>query len=144
MLPMEMNGNKQLPKIFGHDQFLLLFYRSVYPKATADEIRCFIFENSRNPIIYSRPDITKAEQSLMLTRKKGSTTAYEAFSPENIFRRWLYFNSPPPTGVIGVQRWEMIDIDEAGIGILHSNRSLGKSIANVRVGDIGPYIKMTV
>jgi hypothetical protein len=140
-MPKEMNGNKQQPKIFGHDQFLLLFYRSVFPKANADEIRCFIFENSQDPIIYSRQDITRSEQSFQLTKKRGSTTAYEAFLPENIQRRWLYFNSEPLTGILHVNRNEMIDIEVPGIGILHSNRRFGKQVANVRVGDIGPYSK---
>jgi len=137
MIPMKMTGNKRFPRISGFDQFLLLFYRSVYPKANADEIRCFIFEHSPNPIIYSRSDITKAENCLLLTRKRGSTTAFEAFN--NMFRRWLFRNSAPPTGVIGVAMRQFIDVDEAGIGLLSSNRHSGKAFINVRVGDIGPY-----
>lgn len=37
--PLDMNGNHRNLKIHGHDHFLHYFYRLVYPKATADEIR---------------------------------------------------------------------------------------------------------
>ena len=115
--PLEMNGNKLAMKIAGFDQFLLLFYRTVYPKATADEVRCFIFEYSYDPKIYSRPDISKAESMHLLTRKIGSKTAFQAFKPENVQRRWLYWNTPPPTGIIGVPIRQLVDIDEAGISL---------------------------
>jgi len=36
--------------------------------------------NSSNPVIYSRGDITVAEQSLGFTRKVGSTLANQALS----------------------------------------------------------------
>lgn len=40
-----------------------------YPKSTGDEIRRFLLEKSCNPVMFSREDITKADNALKLTRK---------------------------------------------------------------------------
>lgn len=141
LIPSEKNGNKLRLKIHGFDLFLLLFYRTVWPKSNADEVRCFIFQHSRYPTIYSREDICKAEQNAGLSRKIGSTTAYQAFLPENVQRRWMFWNYPPPIGVQGVHINTLIDIDEAAISLLSVVRGSGKAFVNVRVGDIGPYTK---
>lgn len=54
-------GNKCAYKLTGQHQFLFILYRIFYPKTTADEVRRFLFENSGNPIMFSRMDIYRAE-----------------------------------------------------------------------------------
>jgi hypothetical protein len=100
--PLDMNGNSRTLKIHGHDHFLHYFYRLVFPKATADEIRRWIFENSRFPTIYSRADISRSETNWGFSSKAGSTTANQAFLPINIFRRQQFWTAPPPLGIFGV------------------------------------------
>ena len=71
----------------GEHLYLLVLCRQLYPKADADEIRAFIYSQSQDPkIVYSREDITKAENAMGLTRKRSSTTAYQALTPQNIHR----------------------------------------------------------
>ena len=70
--------------------YLLATFRYAFPKGTADEAIAFIAMHSTNPRLYSRADITLGEQALGLTRKKSSTTAYQAFTPHNMHRSHLY------------------------------------------------------
>ena len=103
-------------------------YRMIFPKATADEIRRFLFENNfNNPRIFSRTDITRSELLIGLTRKRSSTTAFQAMMPHNIFRRWLFWNMGPPVGVMGIDRHSLVDIDEAAFFMTTCNRKYGKS-----------------
>ena len=53
ILPYAMNGNHAYHKIRGHDLFLLMLFRLVYPKASADEVRCFLYKKSRGLKLYS-------------------------------------------------------------------------------------------
>ena len=78
--------------------YLLATFRYAFPKGTADEAIEFIAMHSTNPRLYSRADITLGEQALGLARKKSSTTAYQAFTPHNMHRSHLYWNTAYPTG----------------------------------------------
>ena len=61
----------------------------IYPYASADEVRRFLFENNpNNPTIFSRCYIYRSEKIIGLTNKRGSTTASQAMEPHNIIRRW--------------------------------------------------------
>ena len=58
IIPYAATGNKAVPKISGLNLYLLVVYRMIFPKATADEVRRYILEN--NPIhatLFSRTDI---------------------------------------------------------------------------------------
>ena len=46
----------------------------------------FIAQHSSNPVLYSRQAISTREQEIGLTRKVGSTTANQAFTPHNLMR----------------------------------------------------------
>lgn len=54
-----MSVNKGTLKIAGENQFLLIMYRLVLPEASAYETRALMFNNSSNPIIFSRQDISR-------------------------------------------------------------------------------------
>ena len=86
----------------GEHLYLLVLCRQLYPKADADEIRAFIYSQSQDPkIVYSREDITKAGNAMGLTRKRSSTTAYQALTPQNIHRREVFWTNPYPIGIAG-------------------------------------------
>ena len=99
-----------------------------YPKANADEIRRYIYETATdNPILFSREDITKAENDLNITTKVGSTTAYQALLPQHVFSRDCFWNLPLPLGIRGVPLDRLKDSDECGIFLQTANRRSGKA-----------------
>ena len=116
-----------------------MVYRLTYPKATADEVRTFIALHSANPRIYSHPDITKRETELGFKPKKGSTTAFQAFTPVNVARRHNFWTMAYPFGVLGTPRGCLIDIDEAGLWLEKKQRAFGKAVHSVRVRAPGVY-----
>jgi hypothetical protein len=71
----ERRGNKRPVSIVGRYKFLLLMFRTAFPRATAAEVAAFIFRNTlnQNPRIFSPSQITKAEDTLGLTRKRSSS-----------------------------------------------------------------------
>ena len=72
------SGNRFGSRLTGQDLILLAMYRCAYLKAIAAEINTFLYRaNIGNPYfsLYSPSQIFKAEESIGMTRKKGSTTA---------------------------------------------------------------------
>ena len=139
-------GNNRATVLRGYDLFLLALYRTVFPKATAAEINAFLYRanyGSVNFRFYSSSQITKAEQRIHLTRKKGSTTAYQALLPINIQKRWAFWNLPYPYGIADIRRQDMIDLDECGVEVMSGDRSWGKAYVGRRVGQPGAYGKDT-
>ena len=138
------NGNVTASVLRGHNLVLLAFYRVIFPKATHAEINAFLFRaNFGDPTFrfFSHSQISRAEKTLNLTTKRGSTTAYQALLPINIMKRWRYWNLPYPFGIADIRRQDIIDIDEAGIFLETADRRNGKAYKNVRVCSGGPYKK---
>lgn len=98
----------------GEYQFLLALALVAFPDASGNQLCTFILENSQNPKLFSRQDISKALVCLCVTQKKAATDAYQAFDPVNILKRELFWSDPFPLGVCGVSRKRLIDVDEAG------------------------------
>ena len=94
---LKQTGNADLQNLRGEHMYLLATFRYAFPKGTADEAIAFIATYSTNPRLYSWADITLGEQALGFTRKKSST-AYQAFTPQNMHRSQLYWNTAHPTG----------------------------------------------
>ena len=83
------SGNKWGTVLCDQDLILLALYRVVYPKAQQAEINAYLYRsNFGNPgwRFYSKSQITKAEHQIGLSRKAGSTTAYQALLPINILK----------------------------------------------------------
>ena len=114
----------------------------MYPKATAAEINAFLW-NSTLPgaqyRFYSDSQISKAEDFLGLSRKKGSTTAYQASLPINQAKRFAFWNQPYPFGINGTSRSRIIDFDEAAIFVESVDRGYGKCYIGTRCKQEGPY-----
>jgi len=140
LVPMVMTGNVGDVKIRGLDLYHLVMYRMIFPKASADEIRRFIFSaNLWNPQIFSRVDITRTENILELSRKRASTTAYQALHPRNLLRRFLFWSQPLPIGIAGVPVHVLFDVDECALYTTSANRRFGKSLVGVSINEVGPY-----
>ena len=138
------SGNKFASRLRGDDLILLALYRLIYPKAQASEINAFLYRanyGDPNFRFYNPSCITQNEQRIGLTRKAGSTTAYQALFPHNIRKRWCYWNLPYPMGIADCERRFMIDLDECGIFVETANRKHGKAYLGHRVKEPGPYSK---
>lgn len=139
------NGNgSHGPRLRGVDLILLAIFRSVYPKSTAAEVNAFLYEANYGNVnfrFYTNSQITEAEQFIGLTRKKGSTTAYQAYLEVNLRKRWVYWNLPYPLGIANHSASLIIDLDECGIFLESTDRQHGKAYSGVRVEAPGPYSK---
>jgi hypothetical protein len=62
-----------------------------------------------------------AEKLLGLKWKAASTTTDLAFLPQNMTLQEYYWTEPPPLGMRGVPIADIIDIDEAGFFLEHSD-----------------------
>jgi hypothetical protein len=118
---------------------LLVLFRLIHPKATADQIITLIAAHSSDGKRYTRPDISKRESELGFTRKRGSTTALQAFTPRNLLRRQNFRALSYPFGVLGIPRIRLLDADEAGLWFEKHVPEYGKALSTVRVRAPGIY-----
>ena len=96
---------------------MLSYWRTFWPKSTHAEIKVLLFLSQidrgvQNPRFFSPPQISKAEDRLGISRKRGSTTAYQALLPRNLAKRWVYWHSNYPAGVANIPKSDWIDFDE--------------------------------
>ena len=114
----------------GRDLFFVAFYRVLYPTATAAEINAFLFTaihaNDPFPRFYHPSQITRAEDRLGFSRKRGSTTAQQALLAINLAKRDTYWFKDYQGGVADIRREDLIDIDEAGIFLETAARKIGQ------------------
>lgn len=139
LIPYKSTGNKLHRKLTGQYAYALVLFRSTYPLCTADELRTFLLQAVAPPVLFSRSEITYAEQQLNFSRKRGSTTANQALLPVNVIRRQCFWTLPPPHGVLGVDRLRLIDSDECGLSLQSANRRYGKAYICNRVRGAGHY-----
>ena len=141
--PYRHTGNRRATVLRGINLILLAYFRVVFPKALLAEVAAFLwnawgrFQNP--PILYTLPDISKAKTRLGLTRKKGSTTAYQAFLPQNLARRQAFGTRPWLYGIADIDRADMIDIDESAFFLETTNWGYGKAIVNDQARQAGNY-----
>jgi hypothetical protein len=130
-------GNNHATVLREQDLLYLAMYRAVYPKATGAEVIAFLHNTCGR--FYHPSQISKAEDRLNLSRKKGSTTARQGLLPLNILRRSIFWNMNYPFGIADIAMEDQIDIDEAGIFLETADRSWGKAVTGMRVRAPGPY-----
>ncbi|KAL3937614.1 MAG: hypothetical protein SGARI_002055 [Bacillariaceae sp.] len=114
VIPKRHTGNVVSERqVKGIPLILLAIYRTLFPKAQRCEVQAFLFRahsgHVDNPFLYSKTEITAAEADLGLSFKKGSTTAYQAHRPENLYKRWAFWNLDYPYGAANVSRNDLID-----------------------------------
>ena len=137
-------GNNRATVLRGIDLYNLALWRTVWPKSTHAELNALLFNSQvargeNNPRFFCPSQLTRAEDRLGLSRKCGSTTAYQALLPRNLAKRWVYWNYNYPAGIRNIPRNQWIDIDEAGVFVETANRKSGKAVIGVRVREEGPY-----
>ena len=88
-----MTGNKENDQILvDFDQQLMLsFYLQVYPDAEANEMAASFIYNMGGRV-YSRAAISKRLKAIVVSRKASSTEAYQAFTPQIILRKNLFWS----------------------------------------------------
>ena len=144
MRRMAHSGNRRKSGLcHGLPLMLLAVYRAAFPKAERAEIAAFLWRaysgHLPNPHLYTATEINRAENLLGLNRKKGSTTAYKAYLPRNLLRRYMYHHFPAPYGINNIRRMDMIDLDEACLTVEAANRKYGKACVHRRVRQSGNY-----
>ena len=143
--PCRRSGNHFGERFAGQDLVFLALYRMIYPKSTHAEVNAFLYRcNLGNPRFqfYSPSQICRAETLIGLTRKKGSTTAYQALLPRNLIRRYQYWNYAFPIGIADINRSQIIDLDECGVFVeTTASRRYGKAYKGFRVRETGAYTK---
>lgn len=137
LFPKQQRGNAERKKLVGRDQMLLSIAIFQRPTATVDEVSLFIYLNGGD--IYSRQQIYKRLHELKVTRKRASIETYEAFSPLNILKAYIYWTEPPRFGIKDVPRHRLIDIDEAHFTLKALTNKFGYAKKPVRVRDTGHY-----
>jgi hypothetical protein len=140
-------GNSASTEFTGEHQLLLVFYLIGRPKASLDELRAFIANESEDHVVFQRPTISKVLKRLSLTRKRGSTIAKQAFTPLNMLKTRLFWTTSWPTGIFRVPRCLLLDSDECGINLCLATKKLGHAVKGARVvqkGNYSPETKITV
>ena len=142
--PFRRTGNARASVLRGIDNYMLAYWRSIWPKSTHAEMNALLFTSQvargePNPRFFSPSQISRAEDRLGLSKKRGSTTAYQALLPRNLTKRWVYWNRPYPAGIADIPKDDWIDYDKAGIFVETANRKSGKAYIGVRVREEGPY-----
>lgn len=139
LFPKLQTGNGERKILVGRDQLLLAIAIFQKPTSTADEIALFIFTNGG--AIYTNKQIYKRLGELQVTRKKASIETYEAFSPINLMKAYLFWTQDPRIGINGVPRRRMIDIDECHFTLKSIQNKYGYGAKPVRVRDTGHFKK---
>ena len=126
-------GNNFATVLRGVDNYMLAYWRSIWPKSTHAEMNTLLFNSQLargepNPRFFSPSQLSRAEDKLGLSAKRASTTAYQALLPRNITKRWIYWNCNYPAGIADIPKDDWIDYDEAAIFVETANRKSGKFI----------------
>ena len=138
LLPYRMTGNKARSIIVGYAQFLLAVAIIIHPDSSLLNLAAFIYNNKGG--LFSTKVVSHRLEDLHVTRKKASTEAYQAFTPENILCVHHFFNRPPPPlGIVGIKRRPLINIDKFGITIERTNTKVGWAVTAYQVRKPGLY-----
>lgn len=142
--PCRRTGNKRAVVLRDHNIIFLVLYRIAYPKCSAPQINAFLYPVNYGDVhfrFYTHAQITKAEFRVGMTRKRGSTTAFQAYLPINIRKRWMYWNLPYPYGIADIRVEDLIDLDECGLFVESAGKGIGKAFLGKRVRQEGNYQK---
>ena len=94
--PYEMTGNKATRGMDGHHRFLLAIFKKIYPQASRGECAVYIACHSNDNAVFTDSEISSAVKDMDMTRKKASTTAYQAFTPDNVKLHHRFWTYPAP------------------------------------------------
>ena len=143
--PCRRIGNSFCERMSEIDLIYLALFCAFYPKCTIAEVNAFLYTaNLGNPnfSFYTQSHIYFGEKLIGLTCKRASTIAYQALYPQNLQKRYKYWNYPFPLGIADIPRSQIIDLDKCGIFMeTTTNRTYGKIYVGCQVNEVGPYSK---
>ena len=113
MSPPRPSPARDRKQLVGIDMMNMVTFLIAYPDASLDEIAVFIYNEGGE--LYDNSTISRRLKELQITKKKASTEAYQAFTPENRLKAHVFFHNPPRFGIAGVPRRKLIDVDEFGL-----------------------------
>ena len=137
--PLPKTGNKGTTSMNGLHLLLLALFKLIYPQATNGECAVFIALESMDSRVFTDNEISKGLRKLHMTKKKSSTTAYQAFTPRNIYLHNCFWSYNFPAGVANVKRRILADADEMAFTIGVASTSYGHAVKGLRVRKCGNY-----
>jgi len=132
-------GNKKKTFIEGEHLFILAAYKRIFPHAKAAQCALFISIHSTDGRVFTNTQIHNALKLLGMTRKKGSTTAYQAFTPRNEYLYDCFISFNFPAGIKNVPRRLLMDGDECSFQVGDIGQSYGHAVKGLRVRKMGNY-----
>lgn len=117
----------------------LAMYRAVHPESSLDHAKAFLVNMDPTLPPFCSKAIVKAEKLLDLRRKASSTTCERAYWPRNLHKRRMFWEMDYPFGSRNIRTQDMIDMDESGFKIEHSNHNFGKTVSWLRCHFEGEY-----
>lgn len=139
VIPKKRTGNKKKTLIEGEHLFILSVYKKIFPHAKATECALFICIHSTDGRVFTNKQINTALNILDMTRKKASTTAYQAFTPKNEYLYDCFISYNFPAGIRNVPRRLLMDGDECSFQIGDIGKSYGHAVKGMRVRKVGNY-----
>jgi transposase len=139
LIAKKRTGNKKKTFIEGEHLFILTAYKRIFPHAKASQCALFISIHSTDGRVYTNPQIHNALKILDMTRKKGSTTAYQAFTPRNEYLYDCFISYNFPAGIRNVPRRFLMDGDECSFQVGDIGQSYGHAVKGLRVRKMGNY-----
>ena len=147
-IPLRKTGNRSTATLDGFHLLLLVMFKRAYPHSTNSHCAVFIALHAEDGRVFTDQEIGKGLRYLDMTWKKGSTTAYNAFTPESERKYYSFWNYDFPAGIVGVPRRVMIDGDEMALALGDVNLSYGHAVKGCRMRKIGHYgrgfVKITI
>ena len=139
VVPYRMTGGVARTGLTGADQLLLSICLYIYPNASSDQLCVFLIANGGG--VYSRQIITRRCMELGLSRKRSSRESYEVFSASSIMKNVWFWNKPPPLGILDVEQFRLIDVDETGFFLKSVNTKYGRAHTTTRVRHPAHYTR---
>lgn len=132
-------GNNPNAGITGEHIFLIALFKVIWPTATRKEVAAFVALYSGDGRVLTDTEVTDGYKRLNLTRKKGSTTAYQAFTPKNSYLHFCFWNYNFPGGVRDVPIVRLMDGDEMAFHLGDASQGYGHAVKGLRVRKAGNY-----
>ena len=134
-----MTDGKQTQAMVGHHRFLLAIFKKIYPQAKHSHSATFIAIHSHDHCVFTDNVISKALRDTNMTRKRASTTDFQAFTPINLKRHYNFWHRSFPAGIADVLQKYLLDAYEMGIIISDICASYGHAVNNCWVQKLGNY-----
>jgi hypothetical protein len=123
-------------------KFLLALYHIRFPKYTAAEIHCYVYNNTparEERCFFSGSQITHAKDDMALSQKGSATTAHQANLPQKITKRDQFWAQAYPMGIIGKPCQTIADFDECGIFLESTDHGCGNCFIGKDLNEEAPY-----